>query len=182
MAQLPDILEAHGHLMSHLGWAAEGSADFHRNFRIYNSIPSFASVGSYCDLPTTNRPGPFVYRIHGSICRGGGDVKKKEGDGPKYAQICRFDTESATTAREAITNPPVRRPRLSGMRDMMAQFNPFNRHLVDCATGMRTSEIEEMQMAIRTDDDRLDSRSYNAPSDPEIAAIIAEELVGGQGV
>ena len=111
-----------------------------------------------------------------------GTVENKEGDAPKYAKIYRFYKEEAEAAREAITNPPIRRPALSGMRDMMAQFNPFNRHLVDCATGMRTSEIEEMQMAIRTDDDRLDSRSYNAPSDPEIAAIIAEELVGGQGV
>ena len=62
---------------------------------------------------------------------------------------------------------------------MMAQFNPFARLFVDCDARMRTSGIEEMRMAIRTDDGRLDSRRYNAPSDPEIAARIAEESAGG---
>ena len=35
-----------------------------------------------------------------------------------------------------------------------------------------------MRMGIRTDDDGLDSRRFNAPSDPEIVAIIAEESAG----
>ena len=75
-------------------------------------------------------------------------------------------------------SPPMRRAALSVTRDMMAQFNPCARLFVDCAARMRTSGIEEMRTAIRTDDDRLDSRRYNAPSAPEIAAIISEESAG----
>ena len=177
--KLPDILESHGPLKSLLGWADAGSADFHRIVRIYNSILSFASVGSHCDIPTMNRPGSFAYRIHGSNYHAIGTVENKEGDAPNYSQIYLYDKEEAKTAREAITNPPMRRETLSGARDMMAKFNPFARLFVDCDARMRTSGIEEMRMALRAADDRLDSRRYNAPSAPEIAAIIAEESEGG---
>ena len=174
----PDILQAHGPLKSLLGWTDAVSDDAPRNVRIYNSLLSSASVGSHCDIPTMNRPGSFVYRIRGSIYRTIGTVENKEGAEPKYSRIYLFDTEAATTVRESITNPPMRRSTLSGLRDMMVQFNPLARLFVDCAARMRTSGIEEMRMAIRTDVDRLDSRRYNAPSAPEIAAITAEESAG----
>ena len=35
-----------------------------------------------------------------------------------------------------------------------------------------------MRMAIRTDDDRLGSRRYGAPSDPDIAGAIPDESAG----
>ena len=117
----------------------------------------------------------FVYRIHGPIYHAIGTVENKKGDGLTHAQIYLFDTEAAATARESITNPPMRRSALSGLRDMVTQFSPFSRLFVDCAARMRTSGIEWMRMAIRTGDDRLGSRRYNAPSAPGIAAKIAEE-------
>ena len=177
-AKLPDILEAPEPPKSLRRRVDAGSADFHRIARIYKSMLSFASVGSRCGIPTVNRPCSFVYRIRGSICHAIGTVENKEGDAPNYARIYLYDTEAATTAREAITNPPMRRAALSEMRYLTAQFNPFARLFVDCAARMRTSGIEEMRMAIRTDDDRLDIRGYNAPSAPELAAIIAAESAG----
>ena len=61
---------------------------------------------------------------------------------------------------------------------MMGKLNPPAMRFADCAARARTSGIAEMRMAIRTDDDRLDSRPYNAPNSPGNAAIIAEESAG----
>ena len=58
---------------------------------------------------------------------------------------------------------------------MMDQFNPFAIRFVDCDARMRTSGFGEIRVAIRTEDDGLCGRRYNAPCAPEIVATIAEE-------
>ena len=176
--KVEEIREPPEPLLSLLLGTHEDSKDFHANIREYNSLMSFASIGAQLDLDMARRPGSYVYRIHGSVYHRIGPLAGAEGEVPKYAQIYLFDTDAATDVRMSSSFSRLRRSTLSALRDMMARCNPFPPLFMDCAARMRQEGHEDARLILRTDDDGLDRRRYNAPRAPEVAAVISEESSG----
>lgn len=69
------------------------------NFRRYNMIFFFTSMGGTVDHTHNNGRGPYVFRLHGQNCHLMGGLVPPNNESPIFSQLYIFDTTNEVANR-----------------------------------------------------------------------------------
>ena len=108
MAQLRDIQDPQGPLLSRINGARDYAYDFQHIARDFNELRAYASVGANIDARTSTSRS-CVYRIRGAKFRRFGSTGPEDGDAPIYSKIYICDAVKATEFRDGHAVNKVRR-------------------------------------------------------------------------
>ena len=159
------------------GVASQTSKHFRDNIRQYNSAFAFTSLQANLDEKITNAPGPFAFRIFGSLHHRLAPIGPIHPNGPqnfhKYAQLYVYDAQEALRVREQ-RNPNLKPSVMQAVQDMLYRENPFIQTFKQAAEVLYekvATESTDVEVQLHMSDD-ADRRRYNLPTADEVAAVI----------
>ncbi|XP_074351680.1 uncharacterized protein LOC141690817 [Apium graveolens] len=82
------------HFLYYFLSGGEKTAHFLKNIRTYNSLFQFTSLGGKIDRKINNGGGPYCFKLNGQNYHLIGNLKPKEGQSPKFAQLYVYDTDN----------------------------------------------------------------------------------------
>lgn len=118
--------------------------------------------------------GGFTYRIHGSLYHQIGSILPPDKETPKFSSLYFYDQQQALTLRQNLITTEEE---IEECRDIMEKIQEeilANNQLVKIykQRGLEALDSPEKIMVIHDNYKKIDIRTYNRPSDNDIAAII----------
>ena len=166
--QLPVISDPPELLKQLLFENTNNSKRYRPDIRAFNSSLAIASLGVKEDILP---PGPYTFRICGSVYHRIGHLFPDFGQKPKFSQIYIFDSNNELANRLAW-NAGLDKQILLDLQNMLHQCNPYVacfKHAADVFS--RSKESENLKLVLKQDTNK-DLRRYNLPTASEIAVII----------
>lgn len=150
--------------------------EFRENIRQYNAALAFTSVKASTDdainhaSANSDRPRPWVYRIHGVIYHSAGPLEPEPGRRRAYAQLYVYDPRAALDDR-MVRNDNLSRDTMALLQNTLLQSNHYARvyqHAQQVFEHYNGVDIT-LRLVVH---ERLDRRRYNLPTSDDIAVIL----------
>jgi hypothetical protein len=157
----------------------EDSKAFLHNIRGYNSSIALASVRApgLCEDLANGEQGVYTYSIQGALYHMVGPLEAAEDEVPRFAQIYFIDEAQQADVRNSHFRGSLAPEILSELQAIVREHNPFLSQFKYALEVLRESpNAVAIQLTIRPDmvPGGSHERVYNAPTIPEVAAIIPE--------
>ena len=179
---LPKFNEAPSPLNKLIDYNNPASSRFKEQIRVYNGMFCYTSFGAKIDNSVNTGRGPYTFRINGQSYHRIGSLLPARETQPKYAQLYFFDTanevknrmgafidkESAEVVDEKIVASLIK------MFDQSSSIAKAFRMARDWCDSQNSPKFE-----LRLLSHRSSTRQYNAPTVPEIAALITNDFGDG---
>ncbi|CAG8776377.1 3116_t:CDS:2, partial [Gigaspora rosea] len=146
--------------------------------RIYNSIFSFATVGVKLDPKLANAKAVvYTYCVQSSFYHRIGSLLQESGSDPQYLQMYTWDTNNEMEHQlNAIPDVNVNPMIIQYLKNVLDMNNPYVAHL-RYISEILNHNITNLSLIIHTNIPRLDQRTNNSPTAPQVAVIWINEDV-----
>ena len=174
---LPTISTPPECLMNLLTATDKRGRAFRDHIRAYNSALAFTSFGVNLDKELANaRSEVYTFRIHGVVHHYIGQLTRREGEAPSFAQIYIHDGTAERELENRQRNlGEAGLPEPRGLQDMLHEVNPYVFYFRQGNETMKEQGASDVRIIIRADGGP-DHRCYNAPMAPKIAVIMPGEV------
>lgn len=170
--ELPSIERPPSPLWELLNDKTKKGVNFRSNIRAYNTALAFTSMGANIYNNNLKNDKIFTFRISGQIYHRIGPLIPNDNQ-PKFSQIYIYDTANELKNRMKHINNVDENVMLS-LQDMMHANNPYVKLYKHAYETLQKNQ--DLKLIIKNDPN-VDRRRNNAPTAPDIAAILPESQV-----
>ena len=159
--------------------------DFHQLIRQYNNAFSFASLGSNVkwdrSLIRRQTTGTYTFKVQGQLYHQIGALHPDAERNAAFAQLYIFDGHEEELRRRGIAFQGLDTAVTEAIQHTLHRCNPYIQSLRCNAERIRADSSVSLRIQI-VESKATDPRRYNAPTVPEVAALIpssSERPIGG---
>ncbi|XP_076916299.1 uncharacterized protein LOC143575953 [Bidens hawaiensis] len=186
--ELPDVRQPDDTYLELFHGDSSMSKYFLKNFRRFNSMFSFTSMGGKIDHSINKGNAPYTFRLSGENYHCLGSLLPLQGSKPQFSQLYIYDTENEVSNRQGVfgkyifldidnkaKNDELEMHIINYLKKMLDS----NNHLVQVYRMVRYcfEENPQLDLKLRIIGTRQhDGRQYNLPSSSEVAALIVGDI------
>ncbi|KAG4906817.1 hypothetical protein JHK82_055469 [Glycine max] len=151
--------------------------NYQQNIRTYNMMFAFTSAGIKFDKTIDHSRGPPTIRIKGQPCHRIGSLLPMPRKEPKFAQLYIYETENEVQNRIKIIshNNEIEAHIVSNLQKMLDENNAHAKSFRMARDRLTDTQVHNVRLKLIAGREK-DGRTYNIPSVPEVAALLAGDI------
>ncbi|GAU37747.1 hypothetical protein TSUD_382400 [Trifolium subterraneum] len=157
------------------------SQNFKDNYRAYNSMFAFTSMGGHVDENINNGGGPPQFILSGQNYHRIGSLLPEAGTTPKFAQLYIYDTENEVENRAACfksnnkKKDPIDKSLVKDLKEMIDYCNSLAKSFRKVRDAIQAGTKANLSLRLYRKRSN-DSRMHNIPTVDEVAGLIVGDF------
>ncbi|XP_045800265.1 uncharacterized protein LOC123894338 [Trifolium pratense] len=178
--QLPLLKKPPDLLLALINGRDRRSKNFKDNYRAYNSMFAFTSLGGQINQNINNGGGPPQFILSGQNYHRIGSLLPEQGTTPKFAQLYIYDTQNEVMNRAACfrsnnKKEPIDISLVKDLKEMIDYCNPLAKSFRKVRDAIQSCDTHALSLRLYRKRS-ADSRMHNIPTVDEVAGLIVGDF------